>query len=57
MKDEQYIGLAIPNNVIIQNPIADTFVVDVYDIYGKKLMEGGYAGKFIPWPGTDFYKT
>jgi len=40
MKDEQYIGLAIPNNVISQNPTADTIVVDVYDIYGKKLIEG-----------------
>lgn len=40
MKAEQYIGLAIPNNVISQNPIADTFVVDVYDVYGKILIEG-----------------
>jgi hypothetical protein len=40
MKDEQHIGLAIPNNVISQNPTSDTIVVDVYDVYGKKLIEG-----------------
>jgi hypothetical protein len=39
MKEGQNIGVAIPNNVISQNPIADTIVVDVYDAYGKKLIE------------------
>ena len=39
MKEEQHIGVAIPNNVISQNPIADTIVVDVYDVYCKKLIE------------------
>ena len=39
MKEEQHIGVAIPNNVISQTPIADTIVVDVYDVYCKKLIE------------------
>jgi hypothetical protein len=32
--------VAIPNNVISQNPTTHTITVDVYDMYGKKLIEG-----------------
>ena len=40
MKDEQNIGVAITNNVISQNPTTYTIKLDVYDRYGKKLIEG-----------------
>jgi hypothetical protein len=31
--------VAIPNKVISQNPTIDTITVDVYDVYGKELIE------------------
>ena len=40
IKDGQNIGLAIPNNVISQNPTIYTIKLDVYDRSGKKLIEG-----------------
>jgi hypothetical protein len=40
MKDEMDIGQAFSNNVISQNQAADKMTVDVYDSYGKKLIEG-----------------
>jgi hypothetical protein len=48
MKEGQHIVMAIPNNVISQNPIADAIVVDVYDVYGKKLIEGVMPINSIP---------
>ena len=29
----------IPNKVISRNPTIDTITVDVYDVYGKELIE------------------
>ena len=39
-QDGQNISITIPNNVISQNPTTDTITVDVYEMYGKKLIEG-----------------
>jgi len=39
MKDWKNILVAIPNKVISQNPTIDTITVDVYDVYGKELIE------------------
>ena len=40
MKDRQNIGVTTPHNVISQKPTTNTITVDVYDRFGKKLIEG-----------------
>ncbi len=40
MEDGKNIGVAVPNNVISQNPTKYTIKLDVYDKHGKKLIEG-----------------
>jgi hypothetical protein len=40
MEDGQNTGVTIQNNFINQNQTTDTIKVNVYDVYGKKLIEG-----------------